>query len=80
MEELEKFGVTMEQIAVFIADTKPYLIYEIIKQTKPYLSEIENHVQQIPHGTIDLKLTVHGNVVEKIEFIEHKTWVRQKNT
>jgi len=55
-------------------------IAEAIMQNKPYLIEIEDHVSAVGYGDIDLKLTIRAGTVEKISFIESKTWLKDKRT
>jgi len=71
-------GLTTEQIVLYLADTKPYLIYQVMKQMKPYLAEIESRAQQVGYGEIDLKITVRAGEVEKMQFVETKTWLKPK--
>lgn len=72
-------GLTTEQIVLYLADTKPYLIYQVLKQMKPYLAVIDERATQVDYGEIELKITVRAGEVEKMQFIETKTWLKPKN-
>lgn len=73
-------GLTTEQIVLYLADTKPYLIYQVMKQMKPYLAVIEERAQQVQHGEINLTITVRAGEVDKMQFVETKTWIKRKET
>lgn len=53
-------------------------IAKAIMENKPYLIAIEDLVQQVKHGVIDVKLEVRGSIVEKMSFFETKSWLRVK--
>lgn len=55
-------------------------IAKAIMENKPYLVEIEDHVATMKYGEMDLKLTIRGGTVEKISFIESKTWLKDKSS
>jgi hypothetical protein len=49
-----------------------------IRAQKPYLAAIEDRVNQVNYGTIEMKLTVRAGVVEKMDLIESRTWLKDK--
>lgn len=51
---------------------------QIIQKTKPYLIAIEELVQDVKFGDIDLKLSVKGGMVEKMQLIVTANWIREK--
>lgn len=53
-------------------------IAKAIMENKPYLIAIEDLVQNVKHGVIDVKLEVRGGIVEKMSFFETKSWLRVK--
>lgn len=54
-------------------------IAKAIMENKPYLLEIEDRVNVVKFGEIDMKLVVRGGVVEKVSFFETKTWLKDKS-
>jgi hypothetical protein len=57
---------------------RPALLIQILHQAKPYLKAIEEQAQEIGHGKLELELTVRAGEVEKMEFVNRKTWLRKK--
>lgn len=55
------------------------LIAESIRKRKPYLLRVEAEVQAVQHGTIEIRLEVRNGSVDKIVFIDHKSWIREKD-
>ncbi len=56
----------------------PEQFAEMIRDSKPYLIELENHVQGVSYGTVEVKIEVRAGVVEKMNFFNSKTWLRDK--
>lgn len=52
---------------------------QMVEEAKPYLIQLEERVQNIGYGTIAVELNVRAGVVEKMEWIERKSWLRAKN-
>lgn len=50
----------------------------MIEDAKPYLVEVENHVEGLQYGTLEVKLYVRAGVVAKMEFTETRTWLKEK--
>ena len=58
---------TAEDFAKYIAETKPYLI------------EIEDHIQKMGgFGEVEIKISIRGGRVEKVQFWSGRTWLREK--
>lgn len=53
------------------------LIAQAIRENKPYLLAIEEAVQSIMHGEVDIKIFVRNGSVDKIMFYASKSWIRQ---
>lgn len=51
---------------------------ELIKLTKPYLLELEERVESIQFGTIEIRIEVRAGVVEKMTFFSGKTWLKAR--
>jgi hypothetical protein len=50
-----------------------------IMENKPYLIEIEDRINELGgFGTLDIRLEIRGNKVEKASFLSTKTWLRLK--
>jgi hypothetical protein len=50
-----------------------------VATNKPYLIEIEEHIQKIGlYGEMEIKLSVRGGRVEKVQFWQGTTWMREK--
>lgn len=46
---------------------------------KPYLIEIEEEIQAMGlYGEMEIKLSIRGGRVEKVQFWKGKTWLREK--
>jgi len=59
---------TAEDFAKYIAENKPYLI------------EIEDEIQKMGlFGEMDVKVSIRGGRVEKLQFWKGKTWLREKS-
>jgi hypothetical protein len=52
-------------------------IAQAIRENKPYLLAVEDAVQSVQHGEIDIKIFVRNGSVDKIMFYESKSWIRQ---
>ncbi len=54
---------------------------EHIKQSKPYLVELEQKVEGLDYGDILVRITVRAGVVDKMQYIEsNKTWMKPKSS
>lgn len=51
----------------------------LIQQTKPYLIRIEEVVSDTQYGSIEVRLEVRAGSVEKMQFFNAKTWLKQKS-
>ncbi len=51
---------------------------EMIQKSKPYLVKVEEAVSEAEYGVVELSLTVRAGVVEKIEFVQRKRWLKDK--
>lgn len=49
-----------------------------IKRHKPYLLRLEEEVQSVQHGSIEIRLEVRNGSVDKLTFFNHKSWIREK--
>lgn len=56
------------------------LIAESIRKRKPYLLKIEEEVQRIGFGTIKVVIQTRSGSVDKMEFEEMKSWLRDKES
>lgn len=56
------------------------LIVQAIKKRKPYLLRLEEEVQQLQHGCIELKVDVRNGSVDKLTFTSHRTWIKEKDS
>lgn len=50
----------------------------MIREHKPYLVALEERVEELDYGEIQVQITVRAGVVEKMAFWSGKTWMRQK--
>lgn len=50
----------------------------VIAQRKPHLIEIEQRISDLEYGEMEVVLVIRAGVVEKMEFINRKTWLRDK--
>lgn len=50
----------------------------VIAQRKPHLIEIEQRIADLEYGEMEVVLVIRAGVVEKMEFINRKTWLRDK--
>lgn len=73
-------NLSAAEIITYITQTKPYLIVEVLRLAKPYMQAIEERAQATSYGTVALTMTVRAGEVEKIEFDEKHTWLRQKES
>jgi len=48
-----------------------------IFQAKPHLTKIEEEINKVGFGTIQVQMTVRAGVIEKMEFFETRSWIRQ---
>lgn len=53
-------------------------IVSSIKRHKPYLLRLEEEVQSVQHGCIEVRLDIRNGLVDKITFFDHKSWIREK--
>jgi len=51
---------------------------ELIRKAKPHLIKIEEEIEKVDYGTIEVKLSVRAGVIEKMEFVESRVWLRPK--
>lgn len=52
-----------------------------IAENKPYLIEIEDEIQQMGmFGEMEIKISIRGGRVEKLQFWKGKTWLREKSS
>lgn len=61
-----------------IPGTAEDLLQDILSR-KPYLIELEEEVQKLDYGEMDIKISVRAKVVEKMQFIKAKTWLKKDN-
>ena len=54
------------------------LIASAIRKRKPYLLRVEEEVQRVQHGSIEVRLEVRNGSVDKITFFDNKSWIREK--
>lgn len=66
---MEDVILTPEQEAAIVAS---------IRRHKPYLLRLEEEVQSVQHGSIEVRLEVRNGSVDKITFFDHKSWIREK--
>lgn len=50
----------------------------LIQQRKPYIPELEQRIHDLEFGTLEVVVHVRAGVVEKMEFVSKKTWLRDK--
>lgn len=50
----------------------------LLTEAKPYIAAIEERTNGVAYGTIDATITVRAGEVEKMEFHEHKVWLKPK--
>ncbi len=55
------------------------LIAQAIRRRKPYLLRLEEEVQCVQHGSIEVKIEVRNGSVDKITFFNCKSWIREKD-
>lgn len=55
------------------------LIVQSMKKRKPYLIRLEEEVQAVQHGSIELKVDIRNGSVDKITFTSHQTWIKEKD-
>lgn len=53
-------------------------IAELMKKNKWHLIEIEEAVQSVEYGTVEVRLEVRAGAVEKVSFFNAKTQLRPK--
>ncbi len=63
---------------VLLTPEQEALIANAIRKRKPYLLRLEEEVQTVQHGIIEVKLDVRNGSVDKITFFDHKSWIREK--
>jgi hypothetical protein len=61
--------LTPEQEAAIVASMRKH---------KPYLIRLEEEVQSVQHGSIEVRIEVRNGSVDKITFFNHKSWIREK--
>lgn len=66
MDELE---LTPELEAMIVAN---------MRKRKPYLIRLEEEVQHVKHGSIEVRIEVRNGSVDKITFFDHRNWIREK--
>ena len=54
------------------------MIVANMRKRKPYLIRLEEEVQSVQHGSIEIKIEVRNGSVDKITFFNHKSWIREK--
>lgn len=54
------------------------IIAKSIMENRPHLYELERHINEIPHGQLEVVLDIRGGRVEKMTFVERKSWIREK--
>ena len=55
------------------------MIVENMRRRKPYLIRLEEEVQAVQHGSIEVKIDVRNGSVDKLTFYDHKSWIREKD-
>jgi hypothetical protein len=50
-----------------------------IQASKPYLVKLENTVQELGYGELDIRISVRAGVVEKMTFVTSETWLKKKD-
>lgn len=75
--KIEQFEIHQEFETVKLT---PYQYAEMIRKNKPYILEIEEHVDKLPggYGSIEVKIEVRAKEVEKMSFFNQETWLRPK--
>lgn len=74
--------LSVEQVTMILREggrLTPDEYAQVIKTNKPYLVEIEDQVQEVQYGDIDVKLSVRAGQVEKMTFLKGKVWLRDKS-
>lgn len=66
---MEEVNLTPQQEAAIVVS---------IKRHKPYLLRLEEEVQVVQHGSIEVKLEIRNGSVDKISFFNQKNWIREK--
>lgn len=68
-----------QDVVDYVTKEQPHLLLLVLKHAKPYMAAIEERVKQLDHGQIEATLHVRAGEVEKMEFHEHKVWLRAKS-
>ena len=55
------------------------MIVENMRRRKPYLIRLEEEVQAVQHGSIEVKIDIRNGSVDKLTFYDHKSWIREKD-
>lgn len=63
--------ITLDEIQVL-------QLLEVLRDTRPHLMVIEDAANKLGYGEIDCKMTVRNGVIQKIQFFESRTWMREK--
>lgn len=50
----------------------------IIQKERPHLIEIQQHIEEVQYGTVTVEIVVRAGVPNKMEFVEKKTWLKDK--
>ena len=64
---------------VELTPTQEAAIVASIRRHKPYLLRLEEEVQTIQHGSIEVKIDVRNGSVDKLTFFNSKSWIREKD-
>jgi len=51
---------------------------QLIEKNKPHLVRIEEEVERVSDGQLDIRVDVRQGVVNKITFIDSRVWFRPK--
>lgn len=51
---------------------------QIVEQNKPHLIRIEEEVEKVSDGSIEVRIEVRQGVVNKMTFVDSRYWFKQK--
>lgn len=54
------------------------LLEDAMNQNKPHLIEIEKEAQKISYGEMNVVMYVRAGVINKMEFVDKRTWLKEK--
>ena len=71
-EQLHNLGILLKKLT-------PEQYDALVTSAKPHVTKLEEEISRIQYGEIELKMTVRAGVIERMDFIERKQWMRQKD-